>query len=145
MIKEKTFVNTHEINRIANELDNLYHHAALKLNLSDSAMFVLYTIYENGGKCPLNKICSSGICKQTINSALRKLEDEEILYLEQYNGKSKLVLFTEKGIQCARQTIARLFDAEENVYCDWEQEEIDMYIKLNRKYLEKFKEQIEKM
>lgn len=54
MIKEKTFVNTHEINRIANELDNLYHHAALKLNLSDSAMFVLYTIYENGGKCPLN-------------------------------------------------------------------------------------------
>ena len=69
----------------------------------------------------------------------------KILYLEQYNGKSKPVLFTEKGIQFARQTIARLFDAEENVYCDWEQEEIDMYIKLNRKYLEKFKEQIEKM
>ncbi len=145
MENRKLFVNTHEINRITNELDNLYHQAALKLNLSDSAMFVLYAIYENDGKYPLNQICSSGICKQTINSALRKLEEEEILYLEQYNGKSKLVLFTEKGREFAKRTIARLFAAEENAYDDWEQEEIETYIRLNRKYLEKFKEQVEKM
>lgn len=31
----------------------------------------------------------SGISKQTVNSAIRSLEADGILYLEQYNGRAK--------------------------------------------------------
>lgn len=52
----------HRINAICNEIDSLYHSAALRLGLSDSAMFVLYTAYEGGGKCHLSDIYGAGIC-----------------------------------------------------------------------------------
>ena len=52
-----------------------------------------------GEGCLLQDICFyTGISKQTVNSALRKLEVEEILYLEPYNAKSKKVFLTSKSV-----------------------------------------------
>ena len=141
----KTFDRIHRINRITAEMDALYHQAALKLNLSDSSMFILYTIYEKGGRCPLNEINNSGICKQTINSAIRRLEAEGILYLEPLKGKSKIAVLTEKGEAFSMQTAARLLDAEEQAFGSWTEDEINAFIELNKKYLDCFKEQIEKI
>ena len=61
------------------ETDAVYHEAALKLGLSDSALQILYTVcdYDGGDACPLQEISRrTGISKQTINSAIRKLEKE---------------------------------------------------------------------
>lgn len=141
----KKFDNTHRINRIVSEMDSLYHQVALKLKLSDSALFILYTIYDNGGRYPLNKINDAGICKQTINSAIRKLESTGILYLEPYKGKSKMVVLTEKGIDFASKTVAHLLNAEEKVYSTWTQEEIDLYIRLSIKFTESFGTQVKEI
>ena len=65
----------HRINYLNAELNALYHHASLKLGLTDSAAMVLYTIYDNGENCLLSDIYKqSGVSKQTVNSAIRKLE-----------------------------------------------------------------------
>lgn len=62
-------------NYLTNEIDAAYHEAAVKLGLSDSAMLILYTICNNGDTCLLHEITRlSGVCKQTVNSSLRKLE-----------------------------------------------------------------------
>lgn len=62
-------------NYLMNEIDTAYHEAALKLGLSDSASMILYTICNLGGSCLLSDIYGlSGISRQTLNSALRKLE-----------------------------------------------------------------------
>ena len=136
----------YRVNCLASDLDALYHQAALKLGLSDSMMFVLYLVYERDGKCPLHTICKeTSISKQTINSAIRKLEGEAVIYLEQTGGRAKTVCLTEKGKKYAESTIARLFHAERSAFDGWTAEEIEQYLRLMEKYNEHFRRQIERM
>lgn len=136
----------HRVNCLASDLDSLYHQAALKLGLSDSVLFVLYLVYENDGRCPLNDIRkATNISKQTLNSAVRKLEHEDIIYLEQNGGRAKNVCLTEKGSEYVNHTIARLYQAECNAFQGWTEDEIHLYLNLMEKYNNDFREQIEKM
>ena len=75
------------LNYLTSEIDAAYHEAARKLGLSDSTMMVLYAACNNGGSCLLSDICKiSGTSKQTINSALRKLEADGLIYLEAWTA-----------------------------------------------------------
>jgi len=136
----------HRINCLSSDLNALYHQAALKLGISDSAMFVLYMLHYKGDGCPIYDICQeSGISKQTINSTLRKLEADGILYLENDKGRTKRVCLTDKGKEYVAQTGARLFEAECRSFDDWTEDEIDMYLKFMEKYNRSFGAQIGKM
>lgn len=133
-------------NCLASDLDSLYHQAAQKLGVSDSVMFILYLVYEKNGKCPLKDIQKeTSISKQTINSAIRKLEQDGMICLEQIDGREKNVCFTAKGTDYARHTIARLFRAECNAFTEWTAEEIGQYLRFMERYNRSFREQIEKM
>lgn len=135
-----------QINCLTEEVDSLYHQAAVRLGVSDSVLFVLYMLHTNGGQRLLYDIYKlSGISKQTINSAIRKLEQEKLIYLEKYNGKAKLVCLTEHGRVRAEQTAARLFEAERAAFLEWSEEELQTYLTLNKKYNETLKEQISKL
>lgn len=136
----------HRINCLSGDLNALYHQAALKLGLSDSAMFVLYMLHYKGDGCLLYDICQeSGISKQTINSALRKLEADGILYLENDKGRTKRVCLTDQGKEYVAQTGARLFEAECRSFNDWTEDEIDLYLSLMEKYNRSFGAQVDKM
>lgn len=136
----------HRINYLTAEMDSLYHQASLKIGLADSSMRVLYTIYDNGEWCLLSDIYKqSGISKQTVNSALRKLESEDIIYLENFKGRAKKVLLTEKGKGYIQQTAARLYQAEKNVYDSWTEEDLNTYVHLTEKYVDLFREQLTKL
>lgn len=134
----------HRVNSLTNDLNALYHQAALKFGISDSAMFVLYMIHDKGDPCLLYDICKeSGVSKQTINSAIRKLESEGILYLEQDKGNTKRVCLTEKGKVHVARTGARLFEAECKAFSDWTDEEVSLYLMLMEKYNASFGAQVE--
>lgn len=136
----------YRMNCLASDLDSLYHQAAQKIGVSDSVMFVLYSLYENQGRILLNDIRKiTGISKQTLNSAIRKLENEEIIYLEQKSGRAKTVCLTEKGKEYVDHTVARLFTAECNVFTGWTTEEIRQYLYFMEKFNNDFRQQIEKM
>lgn len=144
-MKQDYYEKIRRINGLSNDMNMAYHQAAWKLGVSDSVLCVLYVIYEKGNHCLLQDICNeSGIRKQTINSAIRKLESEEILYLEKDKGKNKRVCLTEKGQQYVLQTAARLYEAECNVFNEWEEEEFETYLRLMKKYNDSFRQQIEK-
>ena len=67
-------------NYLSSEISALYHEAAVKLGLSDSAMNILYAVCENEGRCPQSEVCRlTGVSRQTINSAIRKLEREGVI------------------------------------------------------------------
>jgi len=138
-----------EINRInylSSELESLYHQSSLRLGITDSVSIVLYSIYDAGSECLLSDIYkNSGISKQTINSAIRSLEADDILHLVQYTGRSKKVVLTEKGKDFARQTVAKLYQAEQSAFDSWSEEEISTYIVLMEKYNDCFRRQIEKL
>lgn len=131
-------------NLLMSEMDAAYHDAALKLGMSDSVMLVLYTLCSCGGECMLGDI-TSGVSKQTVNSALRKLESEGIVYLETFEGRKKKVYLTKKGRQLARDTVFRVIEVENGIFTSWSDEEKRIYIELTQRYLAEFKEKVKEL
>ena len=128
-------------NHLLGEIDSAYHEMSRKLGLSDSAMIVLYTICDNGTNCLLQDICRrSGLSKQTVNSALRKLEQSGAV--DTQGGRTKRVRLTEAGQSLARDTALRVLEIETEIYDSWSREELDSYITLTERYLSAFKEKI---
>lgn len=84
----------------------------------------------------LKDICRNcGLSKQTINSALRKLEQEGIVYLEAVDSRHKKVCLTEEGKSLARRTAGAVIEAENEILASWSQKDVEKYIALTRQYL----------
>ncbi len=123
-------------NHLLGEIEAVYHDIALKFGQSDSAMSILYTICDYGESCPLQEICQrSGISKQTINSALRKLETEGIVYLESAGAREKNVCLTGKGKDLAKATAIRVIEAENGILASWPKEDVEKYLELTERFL----------
>ncbi len=83
--------------------------------------------------------------KQTINSALRKLEADDVLYLEMAGGKKKLVRLTEKGKILAQRTAGRILAAEDEIFASWPQADVQKYLELTEAFMLALKEKAESM
>lgn len=131
-------------NYLIGETNGVYHEMAVKMGLSDSAMSILYTICDRGESCLLKEICrQSGISKQTVNSAIRKLEQEGIVYLKSADSKNKYVCLTDRGKEFAQGTVIRLIKAENDIFASWPKEDVDRYLELTEKYLKDLREKAE--
>ena len=120
---------------LAGEINALYHEAAVKAGISDSVQNILYAICERGDRCPQSEICKlTGISRQTINSAVRKLERDGIVRLEQGKGRNTVVCLTEEGKRFAAEKISPLFEIEEKIWGEWTTEERQQYLRLTKKY-----------
>ena len=138
--------NMQRFTRITGEIDSLYHEAAFCLGQSDSAMTVLYTLLNVGGQCDISDICRlSGMRKQTLNSALRKLEQDMLIYLKNSKGKNKTVCLTEKGHETAQRSAGKLQMIEEECLKEWTGDEIDTFLGLAERYLNRFRELVESL
>lgn len=125
------------------EINGLYHEAAFGMGLSDSAMKILYTLCTEGQGCPLARICKlSGLSRQTVNSALRKLEADNILYLEVSGGRKKLARLTCQGEALANATVMKIIEIENRILGSWPKEVQGLYLRLTQEYLEAFRKEI---
>lgn len=82
--------------------------------------------------------------KQTINSALKKMEAEGMI--EQVQGKdrrSKLVKLTESGIRLAAKTADAVMDAEYRAFCNMPESERERLLHLFFVYTENLKKEME--
>lgn len=132
----------HRLNYLLSETNALYHEAAQRLGLSFSETAVLYTLCSEG-KCGISEVCRlMGVQKQTVNSALRKLERDDIVRLEALDGKQKLIALTPKGSRLVKKTAARLIEAENNVLGGWSESDRAEYLRLTEKYLCDFKKEV---
>lgn len=133
-------------NHLVGEIDGVYHEMSLKLGLSDSAMIVLYTICDSGSSCPLRDIClRSGLSKQMVNSALRKLEAEGVVYLEPVSARSKSVCLTEAGQALAAKTAGRIIRIENDIFDSWPQADAEQYLELTERFLLALREKAEQL
>ena len=133
-------------NHLIGEIDALYHEAALNFGMPDSAMRVLYTVCVEGGSCPIAEIIRQcGMSKQTLNSALRRLEEEGTIVLQADSGRRKRVCLTDLGRARTEQTVERLIEMENRIYETWTQEERDSHIGLTQRYLEAFAKGMEEL
>ncbi len=128
-------------NYLLGETEAVYHEIALKLGLSDSAMKILYTVCDNGGNCPLQRVClQSGLSKQTVNSALRKLEQACLIRLEPAGFRKKNVCLTDEGFSLAQKTALRVIHMENSILASWPYEDVETYLRLTEKFLADLKQ-----
>ena len=121
----------------------MYHEAALKFGLSDSAMMVLYAVCDHDGSCLLNEIGRlSGTSKQTVHSAVRRLEEEGYVRLDAFDGRKKVVRLTEGGEELMKRTALQLIRIEEEIWDSWTQEECELYLSLTQRYLDCFRSKV---
>jgi len=143
-MEQELFDLIHRTNYILGETDALYHRVAVKMNVNDSVMKILYVVYDNGGSCLLTEVCrQSGLSRQTVSSALRNLEKDGILSLERHDGRAKRIVLTEKGRKTMNETAGVLFEMELRAFSGWDTEEIRALVSLEEKYMESFRSQVE--
>ena len=130
------------INHLISELDSIYHSYALSSSLSDSEFMCLYTICVEGRECALSDMVRlSGLPKQTINSALRKMET--LGYVATTGTKKKkTVVLTDEGIEKCRGSILKLIEVENNIFRIWGEEKSEEYIRMTEDYNNLMKEGI---
>lgn len=123
-------------NHLLQETDAVYHEMAQHWGLSDSVMGVLYTLCDAGGRCSVREVCRlGGMSKQTVNSALRRMEGDGLIYLESA-GRGKDVCLTEAGEGLACRTARRVIQAENQVFAAWPQADVEQYLALTRRFQE---------
>lgn len=119
---------------------------SLKFGISDSFSKILYAVCSFGDYTLLTDIChSTGLSKQTINSALRKLESDGIVCLEAVDGKSKKVGLTEKGKQFTQNNAVRLIEMENAIFESWSDSDVQKYLELTERFLFSLKEKVDQL
>lgn len=144
--KKQDFTQLKRFNYIITEMNALYHRAALRLGLSDSAMSILYSLCDSGGGRPLSEICSfSGLSKQTVGTSLHKLEADGYVRVSGAGGRTKTVTLTERGEKLAEKTTMLVMKAENEIFDSWSREELEGYIQLTQRFTDSFAEKIEQL
>lgn len=124
-----------EYNHIYKEANDIYHEIARKLQLSDSALDIFYTIFEIGDNCLQRDICkASCMPKQTVNSSIRKLQTDGYLTLSPGKGRSMHIHLTASGQKLIQEKLVPLIRIENDAFEDMTVEECEQLIHLNAKY-----------
>lgn len=121
-------------NHLLQETDAVYHSMALHWGVPDSVLCALYALCETDGRCRPFELCRrTSMSKQTVNSALRRLERDGCIYLEPA-GRGKLVCLTPAGQALAAATAQRLIQAENDIFDSWSQEDVMQYLSLTERF-----------
>ena len=123
-------------NRETKKLDDVYRSAAKSCGISECAFWILYTLRVEEKSFTQAEICEFLIePKQTVNSALKKLEAEGYLTLSAgADQRSKRVCLTEKGERFVKAHVDRVPEAEAAALGAMTAAERDELIRLTGRY-----------
>lgn len=128
-----------EYNRLYKRYDSVWHELAVALDLSDSALSILYRILEEGGGCLQRDLCDSiSLTKQTVHSSVRKLQEQGLLTLERGKGRDLRIRLTPLGQKLTREKIAPLIELENSVFRELGPEDSRLLLCLTARYLAVF-------
>ena len=135
-----------ECRELIGQIDGLYHEAALKLNLTDSELNILYVLCVHGPGCRQSTFYKeTEMSKSTVNSAVKKMEREGLLCLKPGEGRNTCVYATDAGNALMNNTVCRLIELEDKIYDAWSPEEQQTFLRLNRDYTERFRKIVESL
>lgn len=96
-----------EYNHVYKENTAIYRDLSIRLGLNESTFWILYTLRIEEPPVTQSDMCAIlAYPKQTVNSALKKLEQEGLLTLFGERGRGgKPIRLTEAGAKLAEQTV----------------------------------------
>lgn len=130
-----------EYNSMIKEHENLYRQIAKRFGLSECAFWILYSLRETDVAVTQSELCFAlSQPKQTINTALKKLEDAQIIeLLSEKDKRRKQIQLTEKGEQFARQTVDLVIQLENKAFDAFTEAEQKILMTLLHKYTDNLK------
>ena len=134
-------------NRLYKQMDETYHQYAKKLGISDTTLWILYSLYESNVSYTQRELCSVWhYPPQTIHSSLKNLEKQGLLRLDSIPGnrKNKQIVLTKQGEQVMLSIISRLVTAEQHAFRALSEKEQDDLLNLTKKYVESLEIEIGK-
>ena len=131
--------------QLQKECDTIYRTAAARMGLSDCAFWILYTLLDENKTYTQAEICdSASMPRQTVNSALKKLERDGLLCLRRLEGrKGKSIHLTEKGDQYVKLHIHPIMESEERACAQFSDQEKETFLRYFRMLTESLKQEIE--
>ncbi len=132
-------------NQLYKAMDEIYHLYAKRQGISDTTLWLMYSLYESDGIYTQKELCSAWhYPPQTINSSLKNLEKQGLIVLNAIPGnhKNKLVVLTEKGKQMTQRIIFPLISAEQRTFQGFEKKERESLLSLTDKYVELLQKEI---
>ena len=125
-----------KLNNILKENDEIYRNVAKNSGLPDCAFWILYTLRDVGNITTQSEICSAiYLPKQTVNSAMKKLENDGYIQLLNTNDRrSKQVSLTPKGLTLAETTVDKVIAREIKALSGMTPDEKETFLRLFRKY-----------
>lgn len=130
------------------EEDSVYHSAAVKFGMSDTAMWILYVLSEPDSCVTQQDLCRQGsFPKQTVNTAISNMVKNGYVTLEPIPGSrnQKRILLTDAGRKLAAVTVDKLRMAEEMAYDALTAEELESYLALSKRLTDSLKKEISKL
>ena len=125
-----------EVNRTYKEEEDFYRRLARRSGLSDAAFWVLYSIETAPGPVTQTDIGSTlMLSKQTINSALKQLEQSGHICLSDGPGRKKYLRLTRQGRALSDRAIRPTLEVERGAFLGLAEEERASLLALERKYL----------
>lgn len=101
------------INAASKRIDDAYHRAARTAGLSDSSLDILYALHVSGEGCSQRQLCE--LCftgKQTVNSAVKRLQADGTVRIESGTGRMTRIYLTEQGRRIVAERIVPVINAE---------------------------------
>jgi len=137
-----------QLNQIYKENEEIYHGLATYFGLSDSALWLLYSLHEASVPYTQAEICSTwSISKQTIHSALKGLETAGYIQMEYsvQNRKSKQIILTPAGKVLVQKTVGPIVEAEKQALCGLSDDERMLLVSLSQRHLECLKREMKQI
>ena len=125
-------------------LDDVYRSAVKKCGLPECAFWILYTLRMEPDSFTQARICEFlREPKQTVNSALKKLEAGGYLTLSPgADQRSKPVRLTDSGLQLAHDRVDRIPEAEAAALRAMSPDDRAAFLRLTRQYRLLFEQQL---
>lgn len=121
------------LDKFDKELDDIYHDYALRHNLSDAVLWILYVLHGTEDGVTQTDICNGWFfSRQTINTALKGLARQDVIKLESIPGnrKSKYVILTPQGREMAQRIVAPLKQAENQVFASFSDADNRLFVEM---------------
>ena len=132
-------------NNNVKETDDIYRNIAKIFGLSECAFWILYTLRVEPGPLTQRQICERSYQpKQTVNSALKKLESEGYIALTHiHDQRSKQLCLTPSGVALAEKSVDLVAEAEARALLRLSEAEQAYFIALGRKFNALLREEIQ--
>ena len=135
-------------NQLSKQMDEVYHSYAVRCGMSDTALWILWIIWDCKKGYTQRELCNEWHCSpQTVNSALKGLEKLGLVELKLAPGskKNKQIHLTEAGREFALQVVEPLVQAEHRAFAGLEEQERILLLKLLGRHTTLLSEEIGKI